>query len=258
MARTSARRATTSSRAATAVSASDYLAFVTDLSGILVLWDIDGTLVTHAPAARDRHAYAVSTVLGREIERLPAGIGKTDRQIIVELFADHLPTEDEIEQAITVIDAVTAEDMLTSPSTALDGTRETLLHLTDIGAEHSVLTGNTPRRARLKLESAGLAEHIDFDSGFYGHVHSTRMELVADAAERLSLQPGVRPVIIGDTPLDILAGHASGIPVIAVATGIYSMDDLRDHRPHAVVKDLTGSQPELVKHIAAAMRANSP
>ena len=258
MARTSARRATTSSHAATAGSASDYVSFVTDLSGVLVLWDIDGTLVTHAPAARDRHAYAVSTVLGREVERLPAGIGKTDRQIIVELFADHIPSEVEIDKAIAVIDAVTAEDLLTAPSTALRGTRETLIHLADVGVEHSVLTGNTPTRARLKLESAELAEHIDFDSGFYGHVHSTRMELVADAAERLSLQPGVRPVIIGDTPLDILAGHASGIPVIAVATGIYSMDDLREHRPHAVVEDLTGSQPELVGHIASAMRTNSP
>ena len=257
MARISAHRASTSSRVATADSASDYRSFVTDLSGVLVLWDIDGTLVTHAPAVRDRHAYAVSTVLGCAVERLPAGIGKTDRQIIVELFADHIPSEVEIEQAIAVIDAVTAEDLLIAPSTALGGTRETLIHLADVGAEHSVLTGNTPRRARLKLESAQLAKHIDFDSGFYGDLHSTRMELVADAAERLSLQPGVSPVIIGDTPLDILAGHSSGIPVIAVATGIYSVDELREHRPHAVVEDFTGSQPELVEHIASAMRAGS-
>ena len=227
---------------------------MTDLAGVLVLWDIDGTLVTHAPSPRDRHAYAVSTVLGREVERLPAGIGKTDRQILIELFADHIPSDDEITQAFAVIDDVTAQDMITAPSTAIEGAREALIDLSSAGAEHSVLTGNSPRRARLKLETAGLAEHIDFDSGFYGHIHSTRMELVADAAERLSLQVGVRPVIIGDTPLDILAGHASGIPVIAVATGIYSVDELREHRPHAVITNFTNLRDEIRGHIATAGR----
>ncbi|MGA1038273.1 MAG: HAD family hydrolase, partial [Ilumatobacteraceae bacterium] len=82
--------------------------------------------------------------------------------------------------------------------------------------------------------------------------HSTRMELVADAAERLSLQPGTRPVIIGDTPLDIIAGHASGIPVIAVATGIFSAGDLAQHNPHALIDDYEDAAMALAKHISAA------
>ena len=225
---------------------------MSDLSDVLVLWDIDGTLVTHAPAVRDRHAFAVASILGRDIERLPAGIGKTDRQIMVELFADHIPSEAEIERAFEIIDDVTAEDMRTAPSTALPGTQEVLSHLAGVGATHSVLTGNSPRRARLKLESAGLAEHIDFDSGFFGHLHATRMELVASAADRLSLQTGVRPVIIGDTPLDIIAGQASGIPVIAVATGIYSVDDLAQHHPHAVLDNYDDVAESLAVLIASA------
>ena len=156
---------------------------------------------------------------------------------MVELFADHLPSEAEIEQAFEVIDALTEEDMVTAPSIAIDGVSDALIALSDSGAEHSVLTGNSPARAQLKLKSAGLAEHIDFDSGFYGHIHSTRMELVADAAQRLSLQSGVRPVIIGDTPLDILAAHASGFPVIATTTGIFDATALEEHRPDAVVTD---------------------
>jgi len=225
---------------------------VSDLSGFLLLWDIDGTLVTHAPSPRDRHAHAVSTVLGRSVDRLPAGIGKTDRQILLELFADHLPSDAEIEQAFAVIDELTAEDMRTAPSTAIDGVDALLHDLAGSGAAHSVLTGNSPRRAQLKLQAAQLADHIDFDSGFYGHLHSTRMELVAGAAERLSLQEGVRPVIIGDTPLDILAAHASGIPVIAVATGIYSVDELAEHRPHAVLEDFSASLEEVHGHITSA------
>ena len=226
---------------------------MSDLSNVLVLWDIDGTLVTHAPSPRDRHAHAVSTVLGREVDRLPAGIGKTDRQIIIELFADHLPSDAEIEQAFAVIDELTAEDMRTAPSTAIDGVDEVLKSLTGAGALHSVLTGNSPRRAELKLQAARLADHIDFDSGFYGHLHSTRMELVASAADRLSLQPGVRPVIIGDTPLDILAAHSSGIPVIAVATGIYSVDELGEHRPHTLLENYARANSELMDAITALL-----
>ena len=80
-----------------------------DLAGVLLLWDIDGTLVTHAPSARDRHAHAVSTVLARPVDPLPAGIGKTDRQILIELFADHLPSDAEIERAFEVIDEITVD-----------------------------------------------------------------------------------------------------------------------------------------------------
>ena len=235
-------------------SASDYRDRVSDLSGVLVLWDIDGTLVTHAPSTRDRHAHAVSTVLGREVAPIAAGVGKTDRQIIIELFADHLPSEVELDQAFEVIDALTEEDMVEAPSTAVDGVDASLRALGEAGAIHSVLTGNSPRRAELKLQAAGLAEHIDFVSGFYGHIHSTRMELVADAAQRLSLQPGMRPVIIGDTPLDILAAQASAIPVIAVATGVYSVDELAAHKPHAVIANYDDATAALAGHVFRASR----
>ena len=224
------------------VSASDYRARVKNLANALILWDIDGTLVTHAPATRDRHAHAVGSVLGRPVDRLPAGVGKTDRQIILELFADHLPSDDELASALRAIDEVTAEDMRTSPSTANVGAADLLAHLAHAGASQSVLTGNTPERARLKVTTAHLGDHIDLDSGFYGDVHSTRMELVAAAAEQLSLQQGIRPVIVGDTPLDILAAHASRFPVIATTTGIFDAAALEEHRPDAVVPDFSDAR----------------
>jgi phosphoglycolate phosphatase-like HAD superfamily hydrolase len=61
----------------------------------------------------------------------------------------------------------------------------------------------------------------------------------------------VQPVIIGDTPLDIIAAQASGIPVIAVATGIYSVDDLTRHKPNAVI-DNYDDVLELTNHVVAA------
>jgi len=75
---------------------------------------------------------------------------------------------------------------------------------------------------------------------------------VADAAQRLSLQDGVRPVIIGDTPLDILAAQASEIPVIAVATGVYPVEELAQHQPNAVIADYDDATSALTDRVARA------
>lgn len=47
------------------------------------------------------------------------------------------------------------------------------------------------------------------------------------------------PVIIGDTPHDIACARATGARIVAVATGHYSVDDLRVERPDAVLEDLS-------------------
>ena len=35
-------------------------------------------------------------------------------------------------------------------------------------------------------------------------------------------------IAVGDTPRDIIAGHGAGLKVVGVATGRYSVDELRD------------------------------
>jgi len=42
--------------------------------------------------------------------------------------------------------------------------------------------------------------------------------------------------VVGDTPSDIEAARAVGVPVIALATGIYSFDDLLAHQPDACLE----------------------
>jgi phosphoglycolate phosphatase len=46
-------------------------------------------------------------------------------------------------------------------------------------------------------------------------------------------------VVIGDTPADISCGRALGARAIAVATGSYSVDELKAHHPYAVFQDLS-------------------
>jgi phosphoglycolate phosphatase len=46
-------------------------------------------------------------------------------------------------------------------------------------------------------------------------------------------------IVVGDTPADIACGRTLGAKAIGVATGHYSVDDLREHQPYAVFADLS-------------------
>ncbi len=51
------------------------------------------------------------------------------------------------------------------------------------------------------------------------------------ARERLGEEASV--TVVGDTPADIQAARAVGVPVVALATGIYSFAQLKAHDPDA-------------------------
>ena len=60
---------------------------------------------------------------------------------------------------------------------------------------------------------------------------------VAEARRRLS--PAAIVYVVGDTPADIQAARAAGVPVIAVATGIFSVQELQSHGPELCVSCCT-------------------
>lgn len=211
------------------------------LGWVCLLWDIDGTLITHAPAKRDRHAHAVALALGVDAHPVVAGTGKTDRQIVVEIIAVHdEPADALVDAALEHLDRITEDDLRSEPAEPIDGVGDVLRGLGRTGVLNRLLTGNTPRRAELKVDSAGLGEHFDPQAGFYGHVHATRFDLVAQAATELGPDEIPRTVIVGDTPLDIAAARSAGFPVISVATGTVSAAELASHRPDALLSDFSG------------------
>jgi phosphoglycolate phosphatase len=106
-----------------------------------------------------------------------------------------------------------------------------------------LLTGNLVAGAKAKLASVGI-DFEQFKVGAFGSDHELRGELPAVAQQRARAELGVDVagadvVVIGDTPADIDCGRSIGARAIAVATGSYSVDDLRAHRPAAVFEDLS-------------------
>jgi phosphoglycolate phosphatase len=58
-------------------------------------------------------------------------------------------------------------------------------------------------------------------------------------------------VIVGDTPRDIEAGRVAGTRVLAVATGRFSIDDLKPHEPDLLFADLSevGAVHEAIRQV---------
>jgi phosphoglycolate phosphatase len=96
--------------------------------------------------------------------------------------------------------------------------------------------------ARLKLEPHSLNRFFSF--GAFGDDHEDRNELLPIAVRRLREEFGVAVeyedcIVIGDTPRDIACAHENGSMALAVATGPYSEDELRDAGAQMVVSDLS-------------------
>jgi phosphoglycolate phosphatase len=226
----------------------------------LVLWDIDGTLLYSGGVAGEAMRAAMTRVYGRPSDNERRSYaGKTDQQIILETFPERSPQEllsrlDEFTAAY--LDILSAwEDAFRTRGRVLEGALEILQRLRARGVVQSLLTGNLAPVARLKLRMMSLIEFFDFEIGAYGSDSPRRTDLPLIAAERAAQRyghvfAGPDIVIVGDTPNDIACARAVGARAVAVATGPFSVDELRLHAPDAVLPDLTDTGAALTAILA--------
>jgi phosphoglycolate phosphatase len=214
----------------------------------LILWDIDGTLLYSGGVAGEAMRAAMGRVYGGvSTEARHSYAGKTDRQIILETFAER--SHDDLTSTLdlftsTYIEELTGRrDDFLARCRVLDGVLPVLEFLATAGVVQSLLTGNLQPIAKIKLDLMGLSRFLDLDTGAYGSDHHRRTELVPIAAARAAQRygrafVGTDVVVIGDTPHDIDCGRAGGARTIAVATGPFLADALRAHGADIVFENL--------------------
>ena len=208
---------------------------------LLVLWDIDGTLVDSAGHGRYAFEDAFRVVVGRE----PGWVeyaGRTDHQIAMSML------NGDSEQLPAVLDQLAAKlaergEAIAAEGHVYPGVPETLaaLHGAD-GVVNSLLTGNIEANAAVKVGAFGLERWLDFEAGAFGSdPHERRSDLVAIARERAAARYGepTGAVLVGDTPLDVLAAREADARAVAVATGFAELEALRESRPDALLEDLS-------------------
>jgi phosphoglycolate phosphatase len=209
------------------------------------LFDIDGTMITSDDAV---HYFAFCDALemlsGRPLN-LDGVIahGNTDVGILRDALAlagvaesIWRPRRDE---ACAAMGRFVAERRSELRVRVLPGVRGLLEHLRERGAVLGVATGNLATIGRLKLESVGLLAF--FRAGSYSDALETRSAVFRRALASVREVAGVEAAVcvLGDTPEDVRAARANGLEVIAVATGIYSFEELAAERPHACCRELT-------------------
>jgi phosphoglycolate phosphatase-like HAD superfamily hydrolase len=213
---------------------------------ILVLFDIDGTLVDCGSAAGKCFATAFRKVFkvpcpkfsGREIS------GMTDAAILTLVLQRVHVIDDSAERRRELL-ALYADELaskfITAPPTALVGARAVVEKVQSLsGCVAGLLTGSTLATARIKLEFAG----IDFGQFVCGAFsddgeHRELLPPVARLrfAQRLGLDPELT-ILVGDTPRDAEAAKATGCEFIGVSTGHYDAATLLAAGARAVFPDL--------------------
>jgi phosphoglycolate phosphatase len=214
----------------------------------LVLWDIDLTLVQAGRLGGELYAHAFRQVTGRTLEYQAQMAGRLDPDIFLDILTGHEldPAEHPFPRFAEALGAAYASriDDLGRQGRALPGAAEALQALAEVpGVVQTVVTGNIPAVARVKLAAFGLDRHLDLDIGAYGPDDHVRAALVRLARERSGARHGTvfdaaSTVVIGDTVHDVTAAREGGARVIAVATGRTPAADLRAAGAEVVLSDL--------------------
>jgi phosphoglycolate phosphatase len=225
----------------------------------LVLFDIDGTLVLTGGAGIRAMNRACEELVGHPyaLAGIPVA-GRTDRIILTDVVAQaghalddgllerlrdgyisHLREEIERPGRTQSFESLGARGGVKA---VMPGIRE-LLDVLERRAEVflGLLTGNFEAGARIKLEHFDLWRY--FRCGAYGDDAADRNELVPFALERARRcgLPDIAPehiLVVGDTPHDVACARRVGATPIGVATGGFTVDQLRDSGADIVFQDL--------------------
>jgi phosphoglycolate phosphatase len=200
---------------------------------VLLLFDIDGTLLTGAAEAhRDAIFAALRSVHGIDPAAVRNGVptaGRTDGEIARSiLLAAGVPAERIDAQA----DTVRAECCRTYAElctvdlshTVLPGNPELLQWCSEQPTvKLALVTGNYEPVARIKLKRAGIGHFFAPGQGGFGSDSEDRTALPPIARRRAGTDgvsyPRKRTIVIGDTPRDIACAHADELRCFAVTTG---------------------------------------
>lgn len=211
----------------------------------LLLWDIDGTIISSGGCGEASLRLAVRDHFGCDDDLKDIEIaGRTDTRIARQLLRKYGRVETE-EAVSSLLGRYLHHLPILLPQrlgSVLPGVGEVLAALArrdDVVL--ALLTGNLVEGARQKLTRYGVWHYFGF--GAYADDHFDRDKLGPIALSR-ALERGHEFApsdvwVLGDTPHDIACARAFGANALAVATGGFTVDALAGHKPDALFADMS-------------------
>ena len=210
------------------------------------LFDIDGTLLNSGGAGQAAMEAALHQMFGatNPVHGIPTA-GRTDRAIVSDLFKFfQVAYDDQVwEEFVGMYLEELPKQLADREGLVLPGVVEILETLHARGdVLLGLLTGNFALGAKTKLAYFQLDHYFRF--GGYGDHHHDRDEVAREAfrvLEEFHKQPVHRDRlwVIGDTPADVKCGRAIGARVIAVGTGLYSLEQLHAAQADYLFEDFS-------------------
>ncbi|MEP6994539.1 MAG: HAD hydrolase-like protein [Acidobacteriota bacterium] len=224
----------------------------------LVLFDIDGTLISAGRVARDsilralESAYAWKAGEEHQDRSRHDFSGKTDPQIVRDLVIDQLGAQrcdSDLPRALEMYLLELERQLEPASVVPKPGIPALLARLAaEPRVTLALLTGNLERGARLKLAPPDFNKYFPF--GAFGSDSADRYQLPQIAVTRAReatgrVFAGKSIVIVGDSVHDVGCGRSLGVRSVAVATGITSPERLRAENPDALMVDFSDTERSL-------------
>jgi phosphoglycolate phosphatase-like HAD superfamily hydrolase len=220
----------------------------------LLLFDIDGTLLTSGGAGERALRLALRERFGRDDSLADIEIaGRTDSGIARRIFEKHgiEPTPENTGKFLDGYVQHLKIELHLSKGRLLPG----IIALLDALKKRphlalALLTGNLERGAEIKLTHYRVWDYFEF--GAYADDHHDRNELGKFAKARALKKHGVEfspenIFVIGDTPHDIDCGRAIGAKTVAIATGNFNREQLAAHQPDYLFDDLADTEKVIAR-----------
>jgi phosphoglycolate phosphatase len=219
----------------------------------VVLFDIDGTLLSTGGASDRAWAHAVRDFYGVDYDvAANTGRGVPDPQVGRIVLRDVLGREPSGRELLRLMRRrmkYLPDEVKRSPGYRVKpGVPGLLARLESEDYLLGLTTGNVEPAAHAKLARGGLDHYFSF--GGYGSDAIERVDLTRRAVERARRLvgeelPSSAILAVGDTPRDVEAGHGAGIKVVGVATGEYPVAELDESGADWTVPTLERGLPPL-------------
>jgi phosphoglycolate phosphatase len=220
---------------------------------MLLLWDIDFTLLDIAEFKHDLYGRVLTSLTGRQFNGLASAPGlNTPEKVRLTLIAHGIfPAPQLVSDFVSALALgyCNSQSQLIQQGRLLPGALSALIRYSTVPhVTQAIVTGATAAIARGKLEAFDILRFFNFRCSSFGDETADRAHLIRAARDEYCRimdepMPFERVLLVADTTNDMSAASSVGAYAIGVATGKYSDGDLLSAGADTVLRDLTKLEP---------------